>query len=110
MYHTPNDLSKYVSKELVSHVTRACIAAVADTAGSTVTTCSTVSLRPVKCEIAGFCPKCGKFKNSGTRSCCAPGGAWVNKCGEDGTSKDHTWFDGMEACKSTLMMVFNALD
>ena len=60
---------------------------------------------------SGTCPKCGTVKKSGKRSCCAPGGAWVNKCGNDGDSKfDHTWIEGIVACKSKLMIVFNALE
>ena len=47
-----------------------------------------------------ICPKCGKFKKSGTRSCCAPGGTWNKNCGDDDDSKvDHTWFEGIEVCK-----------
>ena len=46
------------------------------------------------------CPKCGKLKKSGKPNCCAPGGAWFNKCGSSGDSKfDHTWAEGNDACK-----------
>ncbi len=41
------------------------------------------------------CPKCGTVKNSGKRSCCASGGAWIKKCGDAGL--EHTWIDGIEA-------------
>ena len=60
---------------------------------------------------SGTCPKCGLNKKSGKRSCCANGGAWEKKCGDAGDSKfDHTWFQGLQACKSTLMIIFNALE
>merc|ERR1719201_1325614 len=45
------------------------------------------------------CPKCGKFKQSGRVSCCAPGGAWFKNCGSAGSRVDHRWFEGTEACK-----------
>merc|ERR1719460_3223804 len=49
--------------------------------------------------VAG-CPKCGKLKKSGKPNCCAPGGAWFNKCGSTGDAKfDHTWAEGNDACK-----------
>ena len=46
------------------------------------------------------CATCGTFKSSGKLSCCARGGDWFNKCGDPGDSKfDHTWFEGIQACK-----------
>merc|ERR1712032_893950 len=46
------------------------------------------------------CPKCGTFEKSGRNSCCAPGGAWFKSCGSDRNKNvDHTWFEGMTACK-----------
>ena len=49
------------------------------------------------------CPKCGSAKKSGKRSCCAPGGAWFKNCGDAGdTEVDHTWAEGVQACKSAL--------
>ena len=45
-----------------------------------------------------LCPKCGAFKKDGKSSCCAPGGAWFKKCG-DGPRFQHTWADGIDACK-----------
>ena len=49
------------------------------------------------------CPKCGTIKNSGQRSCCVRGGTWFKKCGNPGEAKfDHTWFDGIQACKCQL--------
>ena len=47
------------------------------------------------------CARCGTRKKSGQRSCCARGGAWFKKCGDLGDSKfDHTWYEGIWACKS----------
>ena len=57
---------------------------------------------------AGFaaCPKCGTTKKSGKRSCCAPGGAWFKKCGDAGdTQFDHTWAEGIQACKGVVSSV-----
>ena len=49
------------------------------------------------------CPKCATNKKSGTHSCCARGGSWFNKCGDISDPKfDHTWSEGVEACKGTL--------
>merc|ERR1719305_1436371 len=48
------------------------------------------------------CPKCGTFKKSGRKSCCAPGGAWFKNCGGIRQTKvDHKWFEGVAACKHT---------
>ena len=45
------------------------------------------------------CPKCGKVKKSGKRSCCARGGTWFEKCGDaDNANFDHTWMEGIQAC------------
>ena len=50
------------------------------------------------------CPKCATIKKSGKLSCCARGGAWFQKCGDAGDSNfDHTWVEGIQACKSTLL-------
>merc|ERR1711934_701701 len=47
-----------------------------------------------------ICPKCGTFKKSGRRSCCAPGGAWFKNCGgAHNKNVDHKWFEGVAACK-----------
>ena len=45
------------------------------------------------------CQKCAPLKKSGKYSCCAPGGAWFNKCGNAG-NKDvrHSWLEGIRAC------------
>ena len=46
------------------------------------------------------CSKCGRFKKSARVSCCAPGGAWYKNCGGvDSRSVDHSWSEGVEACK-----------
>ena len=49
---------------------------------------------------SAVCPKCGTVKKNGKLSCCAPGGAWFKKCG-DGQKFQHTWGDGIDACKGT---------
>ena len=46
------------------------------------------------------CPMCGTNKKSGKLSCCARGGAWFRKCGDvRDTTFDHTWADGVQACR-----------
>ena len=46
------------------------------------------------------CPTCGTFEKSGRSSCCAPGGTWFKNCGgAHNTNVDHTWFEGVAACK-----------
>ena len=57
-------------------------------------------------EVNGIdeCPKCVATKSSGERSCCARGGAWFKNCGDVGDTKfDHTWAEGIQACKSKLL-------
>ena len=50
------------------------------------------------------CLKCGIFAKSGRRSCCARGGSWYRNCGGfNDPTVDHTWFDGIDACKGKLM-------
>ena len=47
------------------------------------------------------CLKCGTFKKSGKHSCCARGGTWFQKCGDvDDTNLEHTWSEGMQACRA----------
>ena len=59
---------------------------------------ATTTARPVP-----VCPTCGIFKKSGKLSCCAPGGAWYENCGDLGDSNyDHLWSDGIQACKGKL--------
>ena len=46
------------------------------------------------------CVRCGTIKKSGKHSCCARGGAWFKECGDAGDTKfDHTWAEGVQACK-----------
>ena len=53
--------------------------------------------------ISKVCPKCGSIKKSGKLSCCARGGAWFKNCGDAGdTSVDHTWVEGIRACKKIV--------
>jgi len=49
------------------------------------------------------CSKCGKFPKSGRSSCCAPGGAWYQKCGGSTANNkfEYSWIEGVEACKPT---------
>ena len=49
--------------------------------------------------VGRVCPKCGTNARSGKLSCCAPDGAWFQKCGDSGDPNfEHTWIDGIEAC------------
>ena len=48
---------------------------------------------------APVCPKCAA-KKSGQISCCARGGAWFKNCGGvNDANFDHTWEEGIKACK-----------
>ena len=52
--------------------------------------------------VVASCSKCGASKLSGKPSCCAFGGSWYGKCGDDGdTNFDHTWTEGVKACKAS---------
>ena len=52
---------------------------------------------------SSVCSKCGTTKVFGKLSCCAPGGSWFKNCGDaDDTMIDHTWAEGVQACKSKL--------
>merc|ERR1712151_567110 len=50
------------------------------------------------------CAVCGSVKKSRKKSCCGRGGSWYKNCGTSGNKKskkfDHTWFEGIQACKS----------
>lgn len=48
------------------------------------------------------CPKCGT-NSKGRQTCCAPDGAWNEKCGDNGENKEYTWVDGLEACHSDVI-------
>ena len=64
-----------------------------------ITKTSTCPLSTTMATTSPVCPKCGTFKKDGKPpSCCAPGGAWFNQCG-DGPRFEHTWGDGIDACK-----------
>ena len=64
--------------------------------------------QPITVEPSTTCPKCGKIKKSQKLSCCARGGAWFNKCGEEGDSNfDHTWAEGKAACKGFAGLLLN---
>ena len=67
-------------------------------------TTTTVSVSAVSSKISSkLCLKCGIIKKSGKLSCCARGGAWFKNCGDAGdTSVDHTWSEGIQACKTNV--------
>ena len=63
---------------------------------------STDTGNPSVTNPSSTCSKCGPT-NSGKLSCCSRGGTWFRNCGDAGDPKfDHTWSEGMEACKSKL--------
>ena len=46
------------------------------------------------------CAHCSSTKRSTEMSCCARGGAWFKNCGDFGDMTfDHTWAEGIQACK-----------
>merc|ERR1712187_16326 len=52
--------------------------------------------------ISSVCPKCGTLGKFGKRSCCGRGGSWFKNCGNPGNVKlDHTWYEGIQACKAS---------
>ena len=52
-------------------------------------------------SIVSVCHTCGVVKKSNKRSCCARGGSWYGKCGgADNTNREHTWYEGLQACKA----------
>ena len=56
----------------------------------------------------GGCDECGTIKKSGKLSCCARGGAWFKNCGDVGDTKfDHTWIEGIQACKRFVSSVLD---
>ena len=47
------------------------------------------------------CPRCGTIGKSGKMSCCGRGGAWFKHCGGAvNTKRQHTWYEGIQACKT----------
>ena len=56
------------------------------------------------------CAECGTIKKSSKRSCCASGGSWFANCGDAGDTKfDHTWVEGIQACKGFVTSVSGEL-
>ena len=45
------------------------------------------------------CSQCARVKRTSRYSCCARGGAWFNNCGGSDSSFDHTWSEGLQACR-----------
>ena len=63
---------------------------------------------PTSTAVTSICTKCGSTKRTGKHSCCARGGAWFKKCGDAGdTQFDHTWAEGIQACKRTSALSTN---
>ena len=57
-------------------------------------------------RIGDRCVKCGIYKKSGKRSCCARGGDWFKNCGDAGdTQFNHTWAEGIQACEDFATIV-----
>ena len=53
--------------------------------------------------ISSECPRCGTIAKSGQMSCCGRGGSWFKSCGGAGNTKlQHTWHEGIQACKARL--------
>ena len=68
---------------------------------------STSVLRGTAKSRSPACPKCGTTKIPGKLSCCGRGGAWFHKCGDAGDKQiDHTWDEGIQACKSKFARVY----
>ena len=54
------------------------------------------------------CPKCGIIAKSGKSSCCGRGGSWFKNCGGSGNTKlQHTWNEGIQACKARSQSTTN---
>ena len=51
--------------------------------------------------VSSVCSKCSTIAKSGKSSCCGRGGSWFRNCGSAGNVKlDHTWYEGIQACKT----------
>ena len=50
--------------------------------------------------VSSVCPKCGTMGKLGRRSCCGRDGSWFKNCGS--AKFDHTWYEGIQACKASL--------
>ena len=67
------------------------------TTTSTTTTGATSTITTSTATTA--CPRCVS-EESGRFSCCARGGGWFNNCGNPGDPNvDHTWNEGIQACR-----------
>ena len=56
---------------------------------------------PASTVISSVCSKCGSIAKSGKMSCCARGGSWFKNCGGAGNTRlQHTWYEGIQACKA----------
>ena len=65
---------------------------------------------PTSLSSSRVCAKCGS-RRSGALSCCARGGAWFKKCGDAGDEQfDHTWAEGVQACKSSSTIFKSPLE
>ena len=54
----------------------------------------------VPLPIASACAKCGTSTKSGKSSCCSPGGDWFGDCADEvDENHDHTWAEGIKACR-----------
>ena len=53
--------------------------------------------------IVSVCPRCGIIEKSDKMSCCGRGGSWFKNCGGAGNAKlQHTWYEGIQACKAQM--------
>ena len=53
------------------------------------------------------CSECGIIRKSSRKfSCCAPGGSWFENCGRfSNADLEHTWYEGVQACKAQYHVV-----
>ena len=57
------------------------------------------------------CHKCGIIAKSRKLSCCARSGAWFRNCGRAGNTKlGHTWFEGIQTCKTLAQSKTASID
>ena len=58
--------------------------------------------------VSAVCPKCG-ITTSGKLSCCFRGGSWFRKCGDANSPNfEHTWFEGIQSCRSAISLLSKA--
>ena len=50
------------------------------------------------------CARC-VATSEGKPSCCVEGGSWYRRCGDPGDLLEHTWTEGLEACKGKFLFV-----